>query len=152
MSHIDLRALKLTIRKKGGTFFLPCRYFIDKERRLVISTGWDDVTAEEMQAHQDQLLNDPDLNPEFNQIIDARKVTAVEASSQEIRRLARRNPFSTTSRRAVVATLPAVFGVARMLSSYHELSQKPSQIYCFYDLPSALRWLGFDERSFQLIA
>jgi hypothetical protein len=131
---------------------LPVRYLIDKERRLLITIGWGCVTSEELQAHQDRLLNDPDLDPAFDQLIDAREATSVEASVEEIRRLARRNPVSTKSRRALVASLPAVFGLCRMFSSYHELGQEPSQIYAFHDLPSALKWLGLDERSFQLIA
>lgn len=50
---------------------MPCRYVIDIEQRLVISTGWDRVTFAEIKAHQDQLVSDPDFNPEFNQFVDA---------------------------------------------------------------------------------
>jgi hypothetical protein len=35
---------------------MPCRYVIDLERRLVISTGWERLTYPEMEAHQEQLL------------------------------------------------------------------------------------------------
>ena len=46
---------------------MPCRYVIDIEQRLVISTGWDRVTFAEAKAHQDQLVRDPVFNPEFNE-------------------------------------------------------------------------------------
>jgi hypothetical protein len=37
-----------------------------------------------------------------------------------------------------------VFGVARMWEIFTELSDNPSHIRVFYDLPSALKWLGLD--------
>lgn len=46
---------------------MPCRYDIDKDRRLVISTGWDRLPFAEAKARQDQLGIDPDFNSEFNQ-------------------------------------------------------------------------------------
>ena len=42
---------------------MPARYAIDKEKRLVIMTGWERVVFDDVTAIQDQLLNDPDLNP-----------------------------------------------------------------------------------------
>ena len=60
--------------------FMPCRYVIDKERRLVISTAWDRLTFAQAKAHDDQLLSDPDFSPEFNQLMDATAVTAMDMS------------------------------------------------------------------------
>jgi hypothetical protein len=133
-------------------FILPYGYSIDNARRLVISTGSDCLTSEEIQAHQDKLLNDPEFNPGFNQLIDVRGVTVVTLSAAEVRRLARRIMFSRLSRRAWVATLPAVFGVGRMLWAYHETGEAPSEVCAFYDLLPALKWLGLDEGSFSRMA
>jgi hypothetical protein len=32
-----------------------------------------------------------------------------------------------------------------MVSTYHEMGPAPSQVCAFYDLSSALKWLGLDE-------
>jgi hypothetical protein len=105
-----------------------------------------------MQVCQDRLLIDREFNPVFNQLIDVRRATSVELSGDDARRLGRRNMFSRMARRAWVARFPAVFGVGRMLWAYHETGPAPSQVYAFYDLSSALKWLGLEECCFQRIA
>jgi hypothetical protein len=121
---------------------MPRRYSIDKERRLVISTGSDQLTFAEIKSHQDQLLNDPDFNAEFDQLIDLTAVTSLDISIDEAKIIARRRLFSSTSRRAFVATSPTVFGMGRLMEAYHEMSNAASRVRVFYDLPSALKWLG----------
>jgi len=90
------------------------------------------------------LLNDPDFDPEFNQLIDLTAVTSLDISADEARAIAGRKLFSFTSRRALVATSPAIFGMGRMMEVYNEMSEVASQVRIFYDLPSALKWLGLD--------
>ena len=123
---------------------MPVRYAIDKEQRLVISTGWDCVTFAEAKAHQDQLLGDPDFDPDFSQLLDMRAVTGINLLTDEGKTLANRKVFSKTSRRAWVASNVAIFGIGRMLETYHEMSSEPSQVSVFSDLPSALKWLGLE--------
>ena len=124
---------------------MPYRYVIDKERRLVVSTGWDCVTFAEAKSHQDQLLSDPDFNPEFNQIVDATAVTDLDLSVDEIRTIVNRRIFSPTSKRAFVANRPFVYGMGRMLTTYLEMSKAVSEALMFHDLPSALKWLGLQD-------
>ena len=119
---------------------------IDKEQQLVISTGSDRLAFAEVKAHQDQLLNDPDFNSEFNQLIDLRAATSLDLSVDEAKIIARRRLFSPTSRRAFVAANPTIFGMGRMMEAYNELSNAASQVRVFYDLPSALKWLGLESR------
>ena len=96
------------------SLFMPVHCVIDKERRLVITTGRDRVTFAEIKAHQDQLKNDPDFTPEYNQLIDSTAVTAVDVSIVEAEELARSGHFfSPSSRRAWFATDPFIFGIAR---------------------------------------
>jgi hypothetical protein len=123
---------------------MPFSYVVYKDRSLVISTGSDRVTWEEIKARQDQTKTDPDFNPEFNQIVDLRGVTGFDMTSEQASSLARRMIFSLTSKRAFIASEPAVFGVGRMWQMFTELSDNPSQIRIFYDLPSALKWLDLD--------
>ena len=123
---------------------MPFSYVVYRENRLVISTGSDLVTWEEIKTRQDQTKTDPDFNPEFNQIVDLRSVTGFDMTSSQTRQLARRMIFSLTSKRAFVARNPAVFGVGRMWEIFSEMSDNPSQIRVFYDLPSALKWLDLE--------
>ena len=95
----------------------------------------------------DQGRSDPNFDPAFNQIVDLREVTSIDISSAETRTLASIPLFSPESRRAVVAPDPAHFGVGRMFATYHEMSESPSQVSVFYDLSSALRWLGIENNS-----
>jgi len=124
---------------------MPVRYVIDKERRLVVTTAWDRVTYTEIKAHRDQLLTDPAFNSEFDQLIDVTRATAWEIATNDLRMLARRKVFSPTSRRAWLATIPESFGLGRMAQAFHEVSESPSAVCTFYDLPAALKWLGLSE-------
>jgi len=123
---------------------MPFSYVVYSEHRLVVSTGSDRVTWEEIKERQDQTKTDPDFNPEFNQVVDLRAVSGFDMTSEQARLLARRMIFSPTSKRAFVAASPAVFGVGRMWELFTELSENPSQIRVFYDLPSALKWLNLE--------
>ena len=123
---------------------MPFSYIVYSEHRLVISTGSDRVTWEEIKERQEQTKTDPNFNPEFNQIVDLRAVTDFDMTSDQARTLAQRVIFSSTSKRAFVAASPAVFGVGRMWEIFTELSANPSEIRVFYDLPSALKWLNLE--------
>ncbi len=124
---------------------MPCQYVIDKARRLVITTGWDRVTFAEAKALQDGLMSDPQFDSSFHQLIDGSAVTSMEMSPDEIRMIGSRRFFSPTSRRAVVATRPAVFGIARMMQAFHESGKADAEVSVFYDRQSALEWLGLTE-------
>src|SRR5215475_13165940 len=128
----------------GRGVAMPFSYIVHKECRLVVSTGADRVTFNEIKARQDQTKTDPDFNPEFNQIVDLRAVTSFDMISDQARALARRKIFSSGSRRAFVAASPAIFGVARMWEIFTELSDNPSEVRVFYDLLSALKWLNLE--------
>jgi hypothetical protein len=122
---------------------LPVGYTIDNERRLVITTGSGCVTFAEVKAQYDQILSDPAFNPEFNQLIDGTAITTLDLSVDEVRTIVQRKVFSPASRRALVATLPAVFGTLRMAGTYHEVSNvAPAEIRVFHDMPSASEWLA----------
>ena len=123
---------------------MPFSYVVHKEYRLIVSIGSDCVTFSEIKTRQDQTKTDPDFNPEFNQIVDLRGVTHFDMSSEQAKALARRMIFATTSKRAFVAVSPAIFGVARMWEIFTEMSDHPSEIRVFYDLPAALTWLDLE--------
>jgi len=124
---------------------MPAEYVIDKELRLVITTAWDRVTFAEARAHQERLRNDPDFHPEFNQLLDATAVTALDISHDEAKTIGRNSPhFSASARRAWVAPNPFLFGMGRMIGIYREMAGGTEQFRVFKDREQALKWLGLD--------
>ena len=123
---------------------MPFSYVVYKEHRLVISTGLGCLTWSEIKEQQDQTKADLGFDPEFNQLVDLRAVTRFEMTSEQTRMLARRKIFSSTSKRAFLASDATAFGMSRMWEILTELSENPSQIRVFQDLSSALKWLGLE--------
>ncbi|MGA2858757.1 MAG: hypothetical protein ABSE40_17950 [Candidatus Sulfotelmatobacter sp.] len=124
---------------------MPCSYAIYKERRLVITKVWDRVAFSEIRSHQEQFRNDPDFDPQFNLLIDATAATALDVSTDEARTIASQGLFSPVSRRAFLASNPAIFGMARLIGVYHAMSTKQEQLRVFYDRALALQWLGLKD-------
>ena len=94
------------------------------------------ITFAEVIAHQDELLSEPDFSPDFNQFLDATKVTNLELSREEAKTIARRPLFSSASRRAWVSADPAIHGLGRLMAAYNEMSSGTSQISVFHDDPA----------------
>jgi hypothetical protein len=93
---------------------MPEFYKIDKERRLVLTTGSGVFTLADAVFHMDKLSKDPDFDPGFSQIADFTQVTRIELSVDEIRRLAQRTIYSASSRRAFIAPDEVAFGIGSM--------------------------------------
>ena len=121
---------------------MPLRYWIDKERRLVVLTGSGILTFQEVKEQQDRLLQDPDLNPDFDQLVDLTAVTIYDVTVDEAKTLARRQVYSPTSRRALVARDAATYGLARMMQTHRAIAKVQSEARVFYDRKEALEWLG----------
>lgn len=124
---------------------MPVRSVVYKKQRLVVTIEEGRVTFDDMWANQDRLLNDPDFDPEFNQLSDATLATDSDLSANNSRMLFKRKVFSTTARRAVIAPSPFAYGMARMLGTYVELSENGPIVGVFRDRASALKWLGVSE-------
>jgi hypothetical protein len=117
------------------------RSSIDKQRRLILTTGEGCVTFDDIKGHQDRLLVDPDFDASFDQLIDMTRATKLDISPHEARALAERRVVSPGSRRAFVATEPHIFGLGRMMGIYVErLESADAQV--FYSIDEALMWLG----------
>ena len=128
---------------------MPARYAIDKQRRLVILTAWDRLEFSDLRALQEQVSRDPDFNPDFSMLGDLAAVTEFALTVDETKTIAGRSAFSATSRRALVASQPAVLGMAAMLQAYREVFgvQDEGQGVVFYDRGAALKFLGITEGS-----
>jgi hypothetical protein len=119
-------------------------YEIDKERRLITSTASGIITLEEVWAHQEKLDKDPDFDPSFAQLLDVTQVTKLKLSSEDVRRVAESNTFSTNPRLAIVATSSLVYGMARMFQIFREMKGE-EKTRVFRDRDEAVAWvLGKD--------
>ena len=98
------------------------------------------VTFDEVIAHQDRLLSDPDFDPNFNQFIDTSAATALDVTIDEAKQIARRRIFSPASRRAFFATSPHIFGMGRLMEVYHK-QHAEVDVHIFNDRAAALKWL-----------
>ncbi len=127
---------------------MPHSYVIDRERRLVVTTGWGEFTLETVLEHQSALSKDPAFDPSLSQLLDLSKVTKVTIKSGEIRTAAARGIFAAGSRRAIVVPSPELFGLARMFATYRELYGGGEDLQVFTDKEEALHWLleGHDRR------
>jgi len=123
---------------------MPVECTIDKKRRLVFGSAWGAITFAEVKRYQDQLLADPDFNPEFDQLMDGTGITDWLLSIEEAEAATRRRFFSPASKRAYIRPVPTSAPLARILNAYCEMTKDASHIRVFDDVPSALQWLGVE--------
>jgi hypothetical protein len=116
-------------------------YNIDKERRLVLSSGAGVLTKEDLLGHMDRLSNDPDFDPDFGQVLDFTRINLVEVEPEDVRQLAQRNIFSPRSRRAFVVKDDLQFGLARMFEIHRELKGETG-IRVFRTFDEAMDWIS----------
>jgi hypothetical protein len=116
---------------------MPTFFNIDKERKLVLSTGSGVVTMADAMAHQAGLLNDPDFDPSFSQLLDLTQVESFHVTIGDVRKLAQAKVFSPDSRRAILVNNDYAFGAARVFESLRGMSGEKG-IRVFRDLDEAL--------------
>jgi hypothetical protein len=121
---------------------MPFTSVIDITRRLVVTTGTGVLTGDEGLACCLQLKGRTDFDPAFNQLLDFTNATQFDATSTQLQNIAGQPLFSHASRRAIVATSPVIFGLARMFESYRSISQFGEHVMVFTDVDKALEWLG----------
>ena len=123
---------------------VPVKYIIDKKRRLVFGVVWGRLTYTEALAARDAILSDPDFDPEFNELVDASAQTELSLKADEARSLARQSIYSPTSKRAWVSSLPAMYGMGRLMATHQQMNQASPSISVFYNISEALKWLGLE--------
>lgn len=124
---------------------MPCRYLIDGQRGLVISTAWDRVTSADVDAHQEKLARDPDFNPDFRQLVDATAVTHLDISLDEARTIFGRKTFSSSSRCAFLGRGLMVLGMGRLIEAQAAMTEGRETVRVFSDRNKALHWLGMED-------
>ena len=116
-------------------------YKIDKERRLVLSSGAGVLTKDDIFGHMERLLKDPDFDPNFSQLTDFRQITSLDFGPEDVRLFAERTIFSPRSRRAILVKDDLQFGLARMFEIHREL-HGATGIRVFRSLDEALDWIA----------
>jgi hypothetical protein len=119
---------------------VPAFYKIDKERRVVLSSGAGVLTRADIQGHMDRLSNDPDFDPSYSQILDFTHLSGIEIGPEDVRQFAQRNIFSPQSRRAFVVKDDLQYGLARMFEIHRELNGETG-IRVFRAIDEALDWV-----------
>ena len=121
---------------------MPASYQIDKSLGVIFTTGQGVLTGQDILTHRQRLLDDPDFDPSYNQIIDLRDVVEFAVAGTEMSGLAAHSIFNEKSRRAIVAEKDTFFGMARMYQLYGQ--SDPSEVTVFRDMAEARHWLGLD--------
>lgn len=123
---------------------MPCRYLIDAEHGLVISSAWDRVTFAEVDAHQDRLAGDPVFNPHFMHLVDATGVRDLDISIDEAKTIFGRKTFSSASRCAFLGRGLIVLGMGRLIEAQAGLARGRETVRVFSNRQKALKWLGME--------
>jgi hypothetical protein len=119
---------------------MPVRSSIDKQRRLILTEAVGCVKFDDVRAHQDRLLVDPDFDPTFDQLIDTTAATTFDLTPAEAKLLAQCRTVSPESRRAFVANTPYIYGLGRMMQAYHA-GLEYACVKVFHSVDEALKWL-----------
>lgn len=121
---------------------MPASYKVDIEQRWVHTMIWGEVSLTDVLCALEKGLMDPEVDPNFAEIVDLTEVTRMNLSGDEIRVLAQKSAFSLSARRAIVVPdNDRVFGLARMYEMLREL-QGETGIRIFHTLDEALSWVA----------
>jgi hypothetical protein len=120
---------------------MPFSSVIDAGRRLVVTTGTGVITGDEGIDCCRQLKQQLGFNPAFDQLLDLTAATRFDATTAQLQMIATMPLFSATSRRAIVASNPTIFGLARMFESYRGLYGVGEHVRVFRDMNDAVAWL-----------
>jgi len=117
-------------------------YTIDREREIVLSRGWSDVSGKDMLMHARALGADATFVPQYRQLIDVRHVGRADVTANTIWSLAVDSPFRSGARRAIVVGSNAHYGLARMF----ELLRygMGDDILVTRDIDEGIQWLNMD--------
>lgn len=118
---------------------MPANYEIDAEQGVVRTRLWGVVTDHEVYEHNNRLRSDPKFNSDYRQLVDMSGITKAEVSAAMIADTAINQFFEPGSRRAIIASNDAVFGLARMFALRSESVGQTIPVY--RERSSAEEWL-----------
>jgi hypothetical protein len=119
---------------------LPAAYFIDVERRLVISRAWGAMTDDDVRGHNRMLRADPLFDPTYRQLVDMTEITDDLVDVKTKQEVSHDQFFAPGVRRAWVTSADYTFGMARMYAVAAE--DRGQTIGVFRARSEAEEWLG----------
>ncbi len=119
---------------------MPAWYKIDKEHKLVLSTGSGVVTLGDLVDYQKKLVEDPEFSPGYSQLFDFTHVSKLDVSAADISILAQKTAFSPSARRAILVGTDQAHEYSEMFRNLRE-SMGDRGIRTFRVLDEALDWL-----------
>lgn len=115
---------------------------MDAARRIVFTDAHGHVSQEESLVANRRLRANPEFDPTFDQLLDARSVVRAPMDVDEMARVVAASPFGQSSRRAIVVSSNTVYGFARMYKSLAEGDGGDVQV--FWSIEEAHEWLGLE--------
>lgn len=119
---------------------MPFSYRIDAAKRRVFTTGSGILTYKEATDLVQRMRRDPQFDPSYTELTDMTGIKEVAMKVEQIAELAAVRVFAPESRRAIVATNPLYFGMARMYESHHEATSG-GNVRVFSDMAEAVQWI-----------
>jgi hypothetical protein len=118
---------------------MPARSVVDLCNRVVLTVLSGVVTFREATEQAARLRADPAFDPGLSELIDLSAVSEIEMSYADLKSLLEIDPFSTTSKRALVNPSPkSISGTARL---YQVMRRDEVCVEVFTSTEEALRWL-----------
>lgn len=116
---------------------------IDIEKRVVLFRAEGSFSSEELLTCVEAVLAAPGFEPDFNHLVDLRRITTFEPGAADLRARARRDHDDArldAGRIAIVSSSDIVFGMARM---YEILMEDAAvSVRTFKTMEEAMKWLG----------
>src|SRR5262245_55432408 len=120
---------------------MPTEYFIDAERRLVVSQGTGVFGHADFMEHMETMRPDPRFQPDFSHLVDGRRFEKFALTPAQLMDMGRHSIFAAGTRRAMVVSSLLHFGLGRMFSNFRE-AQRGQVTKIFRDMGEACAWLG----------
>ena len=121
---------------------MPALYKVDIEQRWVHTMIWGEGSLADILSTLEKGLMDPEVDPNFAEIVDLTEMTKVNLSDDEIRVLAQKSAFTLSARRAIVTPVNGpVLEFARMYEILRELHGETG-IRIFHTLDEAISWVA----------
>ena len=111
---------------------------------VVYSTSHGVLTGDDLLAHRENLVRDPEVDLDHRQLWDFRGVIKVAVSRKDLMELLEStSPFGQGSRRAFVAASDVDYGMLKMIQLLRGTCA--GEIMVFRDIHEARRWLAVPE-------
>lgn len=114
---------------------------VDVQRRLVLVTFVGTIALQDALNAQGKARATPGFDPAFHVLVDITQADLSEITPDVIRRLVANRPADPSSRRAILVSDGASFGLARMFRAFSDLAGRGNEAEVFRERDEAIRWL-----------